>query len=661
MDSIDQRDTAPRTELGSGPRAGGRGESGAAMVLALLVTVILTLLGLAFLMAGETESKISVNQRDFNQATYVAEGGVRMIKHWFDAPSGTRAYLVPTTAQMDRTLRWVDPEGDGTYTAYASAAPPWNVLYREGTDDPFEKPYRGSPAKLFLGPEDHPDIRVAEDASTEQRAFLDTLNETLYPDFPSHGQRVRIRQIDVYAPPVADVSGQRVRLGIATVKVTVGIHRYAGTASESRVAERIVKAVLNEAPYATGPMGPLQSCVSVHANGNFSAHWGPVTSSGDMTLHNNLNEKMDSGVPRSEWARIIAPDLDGDGILEPGSDGTAADDDRDGDGSLDFDQWIASAAMEDPWLQFWSEGNIDTNGGPLSPDCSDENCQPIPWYSPSVLPPPPGTLAAADVDHSNMFKNVTMSLCPQFPYALWKQVALSGGANVHYYASDGAGSTTYKLFGSGPSVTMRDAVDGKTGFFFFDTATNSEPVDVLGDGTYDNLAPPVALHGGDLTTGGFIYLNADLRTTGTGNPAYPRTLVAPAEPYLDADGDGEYDPAEYFLDMTYSTTPVGGFVKHGLRREIDGFTRQDPSIDAATDGQYASGINMYGVLFTNGTYDAQGNWLYFGAVVTRTGMYANGGAGTPVIFFDERLVKGLWPPAELGLPRTIISAWETDL
>ncbi len=28
---------------------------------------------------------------------------------------------------------------------------------------------------------------------------------------------------------------------------------------------------------------------------------------------------------------------------------------------------------------------------------------------------------------------------PKFDYALWKNIAQSGGANVYYYASDGAG------------------------------------------------------------------------------------------------------------------------------------------------------------------------------------------------------------------------------
>jgi hypothetical protein len=61
-----------------------------------------------------------------------------------------------------------------------------------------------------------------------------------------------------------------------------------------------------------------------------------------------------------------------------------------------------------------------------------------------------------------------------------------------------------------------------------------------------------------------------------------------------------------------------------------------------------------------GFYDAKGNWIYYGSVVTKEGMVTSS-AGTPDIYFDERLISGAWPPADMGIPHTIITAWETDL
>jgi hypothetical protein len=239
-------------------------ERGSALVIALLIMVIMTLLGLAFVLAGQTESKIAVNQRNGQQALHLAESGVRIVKKWFDAPTGTSAYLVPTMSQIDRTQRWVDDNNDGTYSAYSSATAPYNVVYRNGTDDPFEKPYRGSPSLAFMGTEAHPDLVIDETGGSGEIAYLATLNATLFTNFPTPGQQGRISRIDVYGPPMISIGGTLTRYGIATIKVTAGIYEFVGTAQERRVATRIAKAVLNEAPY-TGPAGPLQSGNGVSA------------------------------------------------------------------------------------------------------------------------------------------------------------------------------------------------------------------------------------------------------------------------------------------------------------------------------------------------------------------------------------------------------------
>jgi hypothetical protein len=136
------------------------------------------------------------------------------------------------------------------------------------------------------------------------------------------------------------------------------------------------------------------------------------------------------------------------------------------------------------------------------------------------------------------------------------------------------------------------------------------------------------------------------------------TIAAPGEPYIDANGNGQYDSDEYFVDLTYPNAVGNSYAKHAMRRVVDGYTRQVPWKDAASDGKYTIGINFNGVFYTNGIFDAQGNWAYYGSVVTKGGM--TGSAGTPDIYFDERLVSGAWPPPEIQLPRTMISAWETE-
>src|SRR5262249_34125639 len=174
-----------------------------------------------------TEARIARNQRDVAQAQFVAEGGVRIVRAWFEDPTVT-GYLLPTTAQMDRTQRWVDDNNDGTYTAYTSAPSPWNVVYRNGTNDPFEKPYRGTPASTLLGTEDHPDVSISLSGSIAEKNYLNTLNSTLFGSFPTPLQQTKVTEILVYGPPMLTISGVRTRYGIATIKVTAKVYEQVG-------------------------------------------------------------------------------------------------------------------------------------------------------------------------------------------------------------------------------------------------------------------------------------------------------------------------------------------------------------------------------------------------------------------------------------------------
>ena len=484
----------------------------------------------------------------------------------------------------------------------------------------------------------------------QEKNFLTTLNSTLFTN-PSVIQQCKITEILVYAPPILTISGSRQRYGIATIKVTAKIYEQVGGAAERVIATRSVRAVLNQAPYPGS--GPIQSCNELSARGNFAAHWGLVTSVGQMDLNSNLDAKVSSGIPWYSPYRIIAQDNNLDGTLQT-STSTATPDDQDHDGTLDFNDWM-SGQVEDPWIRFWSETFVLSNGGSITPGCSGADCQPDPWFDGAT-----NTFSLSTTDHSNMVQNVQTDLCPEYEYAIFKSMAQTGNQNSYYYASDGAGTSTFKLNGSGSSVDMVTATSGKTGLFFFDTATNSPPVDADSNGTYDNLTNPVVISGGGFQSGGLIYLNANFASSGSGTVALQRQLIAPAEPYIDTNSNGVYDSDEFFVDLNYPVTAAGNYTVNGMYRVADGYTRQDPSVDAATSGKYSADINFYGIFFTNGAWDAQGNWVYFGSFVTKSGTYGNGNAGTPDVYFDERIAKGTWPPSELGLPKTIITAWMTQ-
>src|SRR5713226_1601138 len=54
-----------------------RGERGAALVIAILVLAILTVIGIALMLVTSTESKIAANEWSINRAFYASDSGIR--------------------------------------------------------------------------------------------------------------------------------------------------------------------------------------------------------------------------------------------------------------------------------------------------------------------------------------------------------------------------------------------------------------------------------------------------------------------------------------------------------------------------------------------------------------------------------------------------------
>ena len=91
--------------------ARGRKEEGSALIIAALVAVILSLLGLSYLMMAQTENTIAENERNAAAALYVAEAGARLVVGWFNDPSST-GFLVPAVGAVDRTKRIFDNDNN---------------------------------------------------------------------------------------------------------------------------------------------------------------------------------------------------------------------------------------------------------------------------------------------------------------------------------------------------------------------------------------------------------------------------------------------------------------------------------------------------------------------------------------------------------------------
>ena len=609
--------------------ARGRGEEGSTLILATLVTAILSLLGLSYLMMARTENTIAGNGRNSAVALYVAEAGARLAVGWFNTPTST-GYLVPAAADVDRTKRVFDHDGDGaTVRVLAVSGNSTKPLYKDSayTASPIlDRPYRSALADTFLGIEtgSDPDPSFADKGPDliVGSTHLDTINDTLFPNYPSPFLRARIARLEIYAPPIVSISSVPTRMGIATVKVTAGVFIYPGTASERQIATRIVKAVVNEIP-VPGPAGPLQSCTTMDYDAEFAIHWGTGSAMGNADIPNNVNGKCNSGLPyalNDPFTYI--------------------------NGGTNLASWAAThngASIEDPWFKYIAGGAID--------EAINSNPQPWQWRAGTPL---------AD-EHSNLFQHTVIN-CPTFDYNLWKSIAQSGLKNNYYYKH--AGGTNFTLDGTGAAASFESITNGRTGIMFFDTTDGVRP-DVAGS----NLTPTIAISGAGWNTAGLLYLNAATFRT-TGGAGTTRTVIPPGEPGNDSG----------FVNLTYPGTLTGRYTISDGAANLQTF--QDPETgdwhctdasvcNATTRSQagapvkdnyglpFQATIAMYGIMYSAGVIEIQGNADFFGSVVVQRGIVHGG--GNSGFFFDERLVKGEWPPKGMSIPRVVVSSWQTDL
>ena len=633
--------------MNTGRKFSREGERGSAMVIAVLVMAILTLLGVSFLLMADTENKIAENEKLSGQALYFGEGVTREVKRWFDRPPystiGDRNIVRPTTAVMRRDLRQIDVDGpSGPTVAVPADGSPGAPYYKrwttgprdvdlDGNDDIFDKPYRSALVDMLVGTAAGPDIRMDRATDSATATFLDTLAEKVMPNFPNGaaGVRARIKTIDVYAPPYIDVGGGNwQRFGMATVSTRVQILKNPGAANELLMADRTVVAVLNETPFP-GPFGPFHSCDEINFNGEFRLHWGASTAVSAVNPPGSLgnNNKMDLSVPRDAPS---TPKLD---LIHGYNDNTIFN-------TLKTNlEAGAGKIIDDPWYQFFAGGAVNTWGALPSPQ---------PW----------GPIDT-DQDKSNRFQNFPGGVgCPLFDYATWKAIAQSGGSDVHYYAWDNGDS--FRQNAVGTSTDFATLTDNKTGLFFFDTTDGIAPHDENSTKVAANLTPQIDISAGSYGTRGFLYLNS-VNFSVSGSPGRPVTLTMPGEPFQDTNMNGVKDAGEGYINLNYnSLTSVSDDIRGSA---TDDFGNGGGGPVYNSKGKtLATPVNalLWGVLYTSGQFDAQGNTAYVGSVVTYAGTTAPTSAGTPDFYWDPSL-KDNWPPIGWDLPRVIITRWQTDL
>src|SRR5207237_234938 len=105
-------------------------QRGSALLASLMVIVGLSLLGLAFVAISETESAISINERNHTQTVALAETGARVVAQWFQNPTqmttgGSGLGLMPVNDTATNNFKIQRDSGTATTYYKAQAGSLW--------------------------------------------------------------------------------------------------------------------------------------------------------------------------------------------------------------------------------------------------------------------------------------------------------------------------------------------------------------------------------------------------------------------------------------------------------------------------------------------------------------------------------------------------------
>lgn len=534
-------------------------DRGSALLVSLMVMVGLTLLGLGFVAISETESAISVNERNYSQTLHAAEAGARVVTEWFNAPEwALNAGLMPANTAAHNAAFKRSRNVKGVESIYRP----------DISEILFDYPLKGDREDELYGVDaDNADF-VIDYSTTEGAAFLNTFNERLMGDKaagelidPNVG--IYITRISVYAPPVvgdtkaASTIAPNIetwqddgnRYGVATIAVTAEKLRdpslTPADAGAQTIARRTVKAVVGEFPFP-GPEGPLQSNAGIGTNGAFRVHWGKIISLADMGVkrdhqslpwidawtpieYENDYTFFDSSLPQ----KVAAPEFNSynkaadysylNDLIIPG--GTTPS--------------TAGLQFEDPWFQARARGAFTHKISSATPG------DPQPYkYT-------PGTVEnAGDNAYSNQFQDQDSDVIPTKKeaifvrpvYQFWKQIAMTGATQqgINYLRYNSGTGEWYDVRGNSQEFEeWVDATDqGEEGFYFFDTLTGGDPQNDDGTTNTAILTPAISMNSsnagpdGDFQMRGFVYFNGEeFGTTGISGP--DGWYNAPGEPFRD--------------------------------------------------------------------------------------------------------------------------------
>ncbi|MCA1732181.1 MAG: pilus assembly PilX N-terminal domain-containing protein [Acidobacteria bacterium] len=580
-------------------------ERGSALLVTLMVMVGLSMLGLGFVAISETESAISVNQRNYAHTLSVAESGARAVVEMFqDADWAASLGILPPNNAAIKTQRTL-----GSDTSFYKESP-LHLL--------FDSPFKPGPNDRFYGDFEHADVIINDSKGNVAQTYLATLNTMLF----GTSSDTRLTEIRVFAPPIVDgvltngfwAGGSR--FGVATVSATA--ERRTDWPSGRPLARRTVKIVVGETPLP-GATGPIQTEGALVSSGNFHVFWGKITSVESMKVarpavglpwfdakdHAHyeygydsthpwtankayaLGERMharqvdwdaDPELRKYAYAAVAAqnsgptppattdyPKTIGDFLIDPAGNqwrttASAMFPIQPSDLYTGYD-WLyemVGKTIDDPWFHARSRQQLTYgNANQATPDAPHPYKYNNPAQNEQTL-------------YSNFFKYQTKTLpkdhievtFPTMDYEFWKEIAQSAepDSGIIYLRYDKNTGNFVSLDNVSKPATwwLNTLKNGYgPGFYFFDSANGLNPQFEKGG----ELTPGIDINaavGGPFQMQGFMYLNSKFfGSTGQGGIVDDDVYPMPGEPFRDV-GYRRVDLNTKLFELNAGDYVIGG-------------------------------------------------------------------------------------------------------
>ena len=587
-------------------------EKGFALVIAILIMVLLTVIGLGILAVTDIESKISDNYRSHTQALYIAESGIERVISYFNSPasfadvSGTYSgYTVSSISDAQRFFarRRVIGNIPSFFNTYG-------LSQFEDTDD---NGVIDSPPHDYSNPV----LKYNRDTSTAQKDFLESIS-------PNASDQSYIYELTVFAPLPGTGA-------VATVRVTAKV----------RNASRTVEQILMPGPIIAFTSG-LASGAGASWNGNsLSIHWGSVMIQGAIA---NISNPI-----QANPARTVGADIDAGQYT----------------GANDEDRWLRVFA-NGVYLQISDGGSSPPYDEPTYDEILDvldeQNVQPYEtahnnlfhnqsitidtwnYVEAKIVAQRYGTYYTTDAA-GNLYLDGKGSPLDFKSITDTKSCGIVFVDTTDQLPPDPTGSNLATISFSGDYYT--------SGIFYI--AANLSTAGLGSGNTKTVLAPPIIEARGSIS----LYSN-----TLTLNNPYTTNGMKVGDILLIGKKTGTQASEEFritdvvdAITLTVVSTIDRFGRTPGTVPALDQHTNEYISITTTTDETTRTAVsgfdyNFSGAMYCAGQVDMQGGPFFFGSIIAENG-YASG--GNPEIWYDWHLSKG--DLTEYGIPNVTRGAW----